>query len=201
PLYPAFLIFLSNQANKGKNATKGTIAIFGALITLGVVLFMLGLGLIFTTLFQASLTKVVGIISPIAFGILLLVSLLLIFDVDFSRFLPKGHAPTSKNPYLTSLLYGLFFGAIVLPCNPAFLAALFARAAITTSFTANILNFLFFGIGIGTPLLAFSLLSTQWSQQIIGWLTKYKRAINLVAGLIMLIISVYYLVFVFRVFG
>jgi len=63
------------------------------------------------------------------------------------------------------------------------------------------LNFVFFGVGMATPLLAFSIISDQWSNKVIKFLTKNRRPINLIAGLIMLGISLYYLIFVFRIFS
>lgn len=174
---------------------------FGFLITLGVVLFMLVLGLVFTTFFQVSLTKVIGIISPIAFGLLGLISLLLIFNVNISNLIAKTKIPSSKNPTLNALLYGFFFGAIVIPCNPAFIAAFFARALLFENFFSSMANFILFGFGLGFPLLAFSLLSVNWSQKIIGFLSKHSRKINLVAGIIMLWISLYYLTSVFSIFS
>ena len=57
-------------------------------------------GFIFTKLFSVSLTNAIGIVSPIAFGILGIVSLMLIFDFDFSRLFPKVSAPIFKNPFL-----------------------------------------------------------------------------------------------------
>jgi cytochrome c-type biogenesis protein len=200
PLYPGFLAYLSNQLS-GRESNRKTLALFGVVITLGVILFMLLLGLIFTTVLQVSLTKVIGVISPVAFGVLVIISLLLIFDVDLGRFLPKIHAPRAKNPLMSAFTFGFFFGAIVIPCNPLFIAALFARTISTMSYLENVLSFLFFGIGIGFPLLAFSLISTASSTAVIGYLTRYRRVINLSAGAIMLVISVYYLVFVFRIFG
>jgi len=200
PLYPGFLAYLANQFSiTGKK--KIPIFTFGLIITAGVILFMLLLGLVFTTFLQMSLTSVIGIVSPIAFGILALISLLLIFDVDIGRFMPKVQTPLTKNPLASAFVYGFFFGAIVVPCNPAFIAALFAKSALVTNAASNILNFLSFGIGLAFPLLIFSAISTNWSQKVIGFLTRNKRAINLVAGLFMLFISLYYLVFVFRVFG
>jgi len=198
PLYPGFLAYLANRLGKddGKN-----LALAGVLITAGAIIFMLLLGLLFTTFLEVSLTNVIGIISPIAFGILGVISLVLIFDVDMTRFLPKLHAPTTQHPLWGAFLYGFFFGAIVVPCNPAFIAALFTKTLSGTSFAVNVLNFISFGVGMGFPLLVFSLISTQKSSAIIGFLTKFKRVINLSAGLMMLVISVYYIIFVFRVFG
>jgi cytochrome c-type biogenesis protein len=194
PLYPGFLAYLSNQTNK-----KRSLAYFGLLISGGVILFMLLLGLIFTTILQESLTSVIEIVSPIAFAILLIISILLIFDIDFGKIFPKVKSPITKNPYLTALIYGFLFGAIVIPCNPAFIAALFARSLLILNPIVNIFNFLFFGLGIGAPLLVFSLVSTNYSSQIINYLTSKKRIINLVAGSIMFAISLYYLIFVFNI--
>jgi cytochrome c-type biogenesis protein len=200
PLYPAFLAYIANQFSSGEGSKK-TYALFGTLITLGVITFMLLLGLIFSTIFQVSLTKIIGIISPIAFSIMGLISLLLIFNVDFSSLLPKFKSPTSQKPKLNAFFYGFFFGAIVIPCNPAFIAAFFARALIINNFLSSMLNFLLFGLGLGFPLLLFSLLSSNWSDKIIDFLSIHKVKINRIAGLLMLGISLYYLIFVFRIFS
>ncbi|AKB85168.1 cytochrome c biogenesis CcdA family protein [Methanococcoides methylutens] len=198
PLYPAFLAYLSNQLS-GEEKNKRLPLIFGLIISAGVILFMSLLGLIFTTLLQVSLTKVVGIISPIAFGVLFIISILLIIDYDIGKFLPRTNVGGDRNPFITAFLYGFFFGAIVVPCNPAFIAALFAKSLTSMGFVENFLNFVAFGIGISFPLLVFSALSTAKSKSIIRFLVKYKRKINLSAGIIMLVISTYYLIFVFRV--
>ena len=200
PLYPGFLAYLANQLS-GKQASRKTFIYFGLIVSSGVILFMTLLGLIFSTVLEVSLTNVVGIISPIAFGILFIISLLLIFNVDIGRFLPKARAPVGKNPLTSAFIFGFFFGAIVVPCNPAFIAVLFARTISAVDLLTNVLRFLFFGIGLAFPLLLFAVISGASSQSIISFLTKYRRAINLIAGLIMLGISIYYLIFVFKIFG
>jgi cytochrome c-type biogenesis protein len=199
PLYPGFLAYLANKLSP--KTEKKTFIYLGSLVVLGVITFMLLLGLVFTTFLQVSLTNVVGIVSPIAFFILAVISLLLIFDVDVGRFLPQIQSPSVKNPLLSAFAYGFFFGAIVIPCNPSFIAILFTRSLLMSNFFVNIMNFLFFGFGIGFPLLLLSLVSASRGQQLIDFLTKYKRKINLIAGIIMLSISIYYLVFVFRIIG
>jgi cytochrome c-type biogenesis protein len=200
PLYPGFLAYLSNQLS-GKE-DKRTLALFGFVITFGVILFMFLLGLLFTTILQVSLTRVIGVVSPIAFVILFVISILLIFNVDIGGILPKAKTPIGiKNPWVNSFSFGFFFGAIVVPCNPAFIAVLFTRTISKLSFIENLASFVFFGVGMGAPLMAFSLISTAKSTAIIAYLTEYRRGINLIAGLFMLIISLYYLVCVFSVFG
>ncbi|MBS3059947.1 MAG: cytochrome C biogenesis protein [DPANN group archaeon] len=199
PLYPGFLVYLT--AALGEKSNKKRLATFGLVISSGVVVFMLLLGLIFSTILQVSLTNVIGIVSPIAFFILLIISLLLIFDIDIGSKLPRIATPRTKNPLAHAFIYGFFFGAIVVPCNPAFIAAMLARTAAVMNFIANVFNFLAFGVGMAAPLIAFSLLSTTKTQSIITFLAKNTRKINLASGLIMLGVSVYYLVFVFRVLG
>lgn len=199
PLYPGFLAYLSNQLS-GKESRK-TIVLLGLIVTGGVILSMFIFGLIFTFFLQESLTKAIGIISPIAFGILGIVSLLLIFNVEFSKFIPKYNVPITKNPYFTSLLFGFFFGAIVLPCNPASLIVLFAISTSTTSFLANLLNFVLFGAGMGVPLLILAFISSAKNNAVMHWLNIHKKGINIVTGLFMLGVTLYYLFFVFRIFG
>ena len=199
PLYPGFLAYLAGQL-PASEVHRRTIFLFGLIVTGGVVVFMVAVGLLFTTVLEVSLTSVIGIVSPIAFGILFVISLLLIFNVDIGRFLPKARSPVGRNPWLSAAVYGLFFGAIVIPCNPLFIAALFTRTVSAADFAENILRFLFFGIGIGFPLLVLAAVSGTATDRIVNFLTGHRRAINLVAGVLMLGASVYYLVFVFKVF-
>jgi cytochrome c-type biogenesis protein len=201
PLYPGFLAYLSSQFNGTDKENKKNYAMFGLLITFGVILFMFLLGLIFTTFLQESLTNVIGIVSPIAFGILAIISVLLIFNVEIGKYAPKATVPIGKNPIVNALLYGFFFGAIVIPCNPGFIAAFFARAVLFENFFSSIFNFIFFGFGLGFPLLLFSLVSVNYSQKIIRFATQNKKIINFLAGIVMLGISLYYLFFVFHIFS
>jgi len=198
PLYPGFIAYLAGQI-KGTES-KYLMIRLGLIVTFGVILSMFLFGLVFTSLLQESITRAIGIVSPIAFGILGAVSLLLIFDVDIGRIFPKFHAPVLKNPYITSFAFGFFFGAIVLPCNPASLIILFAVSTSTTSFILNLMNFIVFGFGMAAPLFLFTIISSAKSNEVIGFLTRRKKIINLVAGLIMLGIAFYYLIFVFRIF-
>jgi len=203
PLYPGFLAFLANQLRQNKTMIKESrlILILGLVTTAGVISSMVLFGFVFTKLFQASLTNAIGIISPIAFGILAIISIFLLLDFDMGKLFPKVHAPITKNPFLTSFVFGFFFGAIVLPCNPASLIVLFALSTTTTGFVLNFLNFIVFGLGMAAPLLIFAIISGAKSKKVIGFLTKKKTVINRFAGVIMLGISLYYLIFVFKILG
>jgi cytochrome c-type biogenesis protein len=78
---------------------------------------------------------------------------------------------------LTAFLFGFFFGAIVIPCNPGFIAAFFARALLVDNVVSSMSNFLFFGIGLSFPLLVFSVISGAKSQLRIGWCSFYDAGV------------------------
>ncbi|UCF99892.1 MAG: hypothetical protein JSV89_10240 [Spirochaetaceae bacterium] len=201
PLYPGFLSFLSRKLSAGET-NRGKSMAFGGLVAGGVILFMLLVGLVFTTLIGTSLTRVIRVVSPLAFAALAVIGVLLIFDIDAGKLLPRTRIPSLNNPYLAALLYGFFFGAIVAPCNPGMIAAFFTKALATTTthLLTNMLHFLLFALGIGFPLLVIALVSGTVSRRIVRFLVKYKAVINRIAGAVMLGISLYYLLFVFRIF-
>jgi len=201
PLYPAFLARIARLAKRDRD-DRAVFAWIGLVVTLGVITFMGLLGVVFTTLLQESLQRVIGIVSPIAFAILALIGVLMMAGVELRR---KVRLLEPKNPLLASYLYGFFFGAIVIPCNPAFIAAFLARSALIADPVASVLNFLAFGIGIGTPLIALSLVSRAASRTMLNLLVRYERGIAFAAGAIMTGVALYYLVVVFeipaRIFG
>lgn len=195
PLYPGYISYLSKQFS-GDESRK-TFALFGLLVLTGVLSFMLSLGLIFSTILQQSLTGVIGLVSPVAFTLLGLFSFLLILNIDFESRFSSYSAPEFENPLMNAFGFGFFFGAIIIPCNPAFISVFLGRALLFTSPVNSLMNFFAFGLGIGSPLLAFTLISSAWSEKIIGTIKTHETMINRASGLIMLGVSVYYLIFVF----
>jgi cytochrome c-type biogenesis protein len=194
PLYPSFLAYLSNQRE-----TRLPISALAGLVAAGVLAFMLAVGLVFTTLLESSLTRVVGVVSPVAFGLLAVASLLLLADVEFQRFLPSVEPPQSTHPVASAFGYGFFFGAIVVPCNPGFVAVFFARAFLFSDPVGSLLNFLAFGSGIAAPLVALAVVSDRWQTRVVRTLTGHRTLVNRATGAVMLAVSVYYLVVVFGV--
>ncbi|GAB4242293.1 MAG: hypothetical protein Kow00129_00700 [Thermoleophilia bacterium] len=195
PLYPAFLARLAQKVS-GRGDDRRLLVRFGLLVSAGVILFMSLLGLVFTTLLQESLTEVIGIVSPVAFGILLILGLLLVAGVRPERKVRPFRFGRSQ---LGAVAYGFFFGAIVVPCNPLLIAAFFARTATVTSFAENQLSFLAFALGISAPLILFSAVSRGLARTMVQGLVKLRRPIEVTAGLIMVAVSVYYLIYVFHV--
>ena len=211
PLYPGFVAYLSSQSTTADDRTATRTAadgesghsplVLGVLVTVGVLVFMLSLGLVFATLLQTSLDRVIGVVSPVAFGLLALLSLALIADLDLLSRASTVEPPQTRYPALTALLYGFFFGAIVVPCNPGVLAFALARQFLVTAPVEKLLVFLAFGLGIGTPLLGLAVVSEAAGRRLTRALARHRRAINAGTGLVMLAVSVYYLTWVFDVFG
>jgi len=196
PLYPGFLSYLSRQFSK--EPSRKTYILFGSVVVAGVMSFMLLLGIVFTAFLQQSLTSVIGTVSPVAFGILAVLSIAMILDVDFqSKF--NFSAPEFENPLPNGFSFGFFFGAIIIPCNPAFISIFFARSFLFENPVNSLANFTLFGLGIGFPLLAFSIISSSHSKKIIEFLTEHETRINQGSGILMLVISLYYLVKVFNI--
>jgi len=195
PLYPAFLSRMARLAERD-HADRTMLAWTGFVVTAGVISFMAVLGLVFTTLLQQSLQRVIGVVSPLAFVVLAVIGVAMMLGIEIRH---KVKLPEPKSPLLASYLYGFFFGAVVIPCNPAFIAAFLARAALVADPVASMLNFLAFGVGIGTPLIAFSLVTRAASRKRVNLLVAHERKVSLVAGAIMTAVALYYLIVVFGI--
>jgi cytochrome c-type biogenesis protein len=196
PLYPGFLVFLSNQDDQGRS-----IAGLGILVALGVVTFMAAVGLVFTTILETSLTAVIGLLSPPAFVLLGAFGVVLLADLHPQARLPTVEPPQTRHPALSAFAYGAFFGAIVLPCNPGFISVFFARAFLFADPVASLANFTAFGLGMGAPLLGLAIASEPWRERVLGFLTERRRGINVVTGVVLVAVSLYYLLFVFDLVG
>jgi cytochrome c-type biogenesis protein len=196
-LYPAFLARAARQVAQRPEArdNQRLLALMGVLVSAGVVTFMAVVGFLLTYLLGESLDLVIGVISPIAFVFLLVIGVLLAFNIKTSR---QVRPLRIKNPYLSAFVYGLLFGAVVVPCNPGVIVLAFTRASIIP-LGERMAAFLAFGVGIATPLLAFSLVSRAASRWILNFLVKHKGIINRLAGIFMAGVAVYYLLFVFHV--
>jgi cytochrome c-type biogenesis protein len=198
PLYPGYLAFLAGQCAAGSRARP---LYLGLCVTGGVLAASLLFGFVVITLFGLSADEVTAVFSPLLFGVLAVVGVLMITGFDFSRILPHIAVPGAKSPYAAAILFGIFFGLIALPCNPAGIVVLFALSATVTAFVDNFVNFIFFGFGMALPLLLLSLLSEERTRRVTGFLTRQAVPIRIGSGIFMLVVSLYYLFAVFHVAG
>jgi len=196
PLYPGFLAFLSSQ-----DEDAPPVALLGVLVALGVVTFVGAVGFVFSTVLETSLGSVVDVVSPPAFALLALMGLALVAGRHPWDRLPTADPPQTRHPSLSAFLYGAFFGAIVLPCNPGFVASFFVRSLLFADPVANLANFGAFGAGMATPLLVFAFVSEPVRDRVLGTLTRHRRLVDAATGLVLTGIATYYLLVVFEVLG
>jgi len=200
PLYPAFVGYLASTSQGEQSRPP---ALLGAMVVAGVLAFM-GLAGVVTVLFLGgSVGIAVRRVSPVAFALMTVVGLLLaVAPGSFSR-IPTYEPPHLEYPTASAFGYGLFFGAIVIPCNPATITFFFARATTVLPGLDNgfeaMLGFLVFGLGIGAPLLALAVLSQPFSERLARTLARHSTPINRVVGAFLMLIGLYYLVFIFAV--
>lgn len=194
PLYPGYLAFLAAQASKKKRVST---LLLGIAVTAGVIGAMLAFGIIFVSILEVSTGLVIGYLGPVVYLLLAIMSVGMILGVDIGRIFPAIHSPEAKTPWATACLFGAFFGLIALPCNPASIILLFALSTTTVDFLANFINFVIFGIGMATPLLLLSAISIDANRRAVSFLARYHGPINRVAGVLMLLVALYYLIFVF----
>lgn len=212
PLYPGFVAYLANtggaasataQSGTGRVGEDGpSPVVLGLLVVAGVIAFMGLVGTVFSLLLETSLTRVVEAVSPLAFGALVVLGLLLLADVSVFGRVPTVDPPQFRYPSATAFGYGFFFGAVILPCNPGFVALFFARVPVLfETQLQSMVGFLAFGLGIGAPLLGIAVVSESFGRRLTRALARRKSLINRVTGAILLVVAFYYLVAVFGVFG
>jgi cytochrome c-type biogenesis protein len=190
-LYPGYLSFLAGRS--GDSPRLPWPFIFGTAVAAGVITGMLACGVLFILILAIAGDAGRTAISIGAFILLLVLSLLLILDIGYGHLVRPALLPGTKRPLFTAYLLGLGFGIIILPCNAAPVAVLFALASSASGFVEGLGSFLWFGLGITFPLLVLAGLSQARSRQIMAFLTGHRRAIRLIAGLVMLAISAVYL--------
>lgn len=197
PLYPAFLSYLASTG--GRDGPGRSVAVLGLLVVAGVLTFTGLVRLLFGAILDSSITHVVETASPVAFVVLAVVGLVLLFEPSGFARLPAVEPPHSQYPTASAFGYGFFFGAIVIPCNPGLIALLFARTPVLfDSHVESFLGFLAFGLGIGAPLLAFALVSEPFGQRITRTLARYSDPLNRAVGAVLVVVSAYYILYVFQ---
>jgi cytochrome c-type biogenesis protein len=196
PLYPGFLAWMANQAGEGDG--RMLLFRFALIVTTGLIFSFLTIGLFFTWLLRTSMSEAIGIISMIAFLFLAGASICLIADIDLSRIIRTPGVLHHRRPYQNALLFGLFFGLIILPCNPAPIILLFALSVNAADFFENIIILVAFCVGIAIPVLLISLIPAATNYSLVRTITANRRKINFVCGLFMLVLALYYLFWVFH---
>jgi cytochrome c-type biogenesis protein len=193
-LYPGYLSFLAGT--RGEHPTISPFSL-GLAVAAGVMVSLFLGGIFFALLEQVLGSAIRSVITPVAFLLLVVFSLLLLSDFD--PIPPMGRFPLSypRSPHGSAFLVGLLFGIFILPCNAAVIMILLALATTASGAVEFVAVFLTFGMGITLPLLLLAAISRIRSRQVLQFLTRHRLLVRRIAGMIMLFIAVWYLVLFF----
>jgi cytochrome c-type biogenesis protein len=98
--------------------------------------------------------------------------------------------PFVANPFGRAYLYGVLLGPLALPCAGAFALALIAYSVGLADAFEKVLVFVVYGLGFGLPLVVLSLLAGARQQQIVRLVTSHHRAIDVLAGVLLVAVGV-----------
>jgi cytochrome c-type biogenesis protein len=185
PLYPGFLAYLSGQSEVGrKKYFLGLFVLFGVLT----MMLMLG-GLI--ALLAVPVGSVLIYILPFADILIFLLGVLLLLNQNPFKTLPQIQLPALRHPYINAYVYGLLYGPIALPCSGPMVVSIFALSFTVGEAFSQLWIFLWFGLGLGVPLLILSFLSAALQRQLTTLFARHSRVVNFIGGLLLVGVAVY----------
>lgn len=129
---------------------------------------------------------VLGYLIPVIDGLLIVLGALLLAGRNPFERLPGMRSPIVANPFGRAYLYGLLLGPLALPCAGAFALSLIAYSVGLGDAIEKIVVFLAYGLGFGLPLVLLSLLAGARQQQIVRYVTRHHRTIEVVGGVLLI---------------
>jgi len=185
PLYPGFLAYLGSQTEMGRQKY-----FLGLFVLAGVLTMMIALGGLITLL-AVPVGSVLVYILPLADILIFLLGILLLLNYNPFKKLPQVQLPVLRHPYLNAYVYGLLYGPIALPCSGPMVVSIFALSFTAGEAFRQLWTFLWFGLGLGIPLLILSLLSAALQRQLTLLFARHSRTVNLIGGMLLVGVAVY----------
>jgi cytochrome c-type biogenesis protein len=180
PLYPGFLAYLSNQGQLGKQKY-----FLGLFVLAGVLTMMITLGCVIALL-AIPIGSLLLYMIPLADLLILLLGILLLLNQNPFKALPQVQAPILRHPYSHAFAYGLLYGPIALPCSGPLIVAIFALSLTVGEAFSQLWTFLWFGLGLGLPLLILSFFSVAFQRQLTSLFAREARTVNFIGGLLLI---------------
>jgi cytochrome c-type biogenesis protein len=185
PLYPGFLAYLSNQNDAGRQKY-----FLGLFVLTGVLTMMLALGGLIALL-AVPVGSILLYIIPLADLLILILGVLLLLNINPFKTLPQVQLPVLRHPYMNAYVYGLLYGPIALPCSGPMVVSIFALSFTVGEAFSQLWTFLWFGLGLGMPLLVLSFLSTALQRQLTILFARHSRIVNFTGGLLLVGVAIY----------
>jgi cytochrome c-type biogenesis protein len=183
PLYPSFLAYLSTNvgALEGRRAS----GLLGLVILAGVLTTMLVVALVLVAV-SVPIGSLLGIVIPLVDLLLITLGVLLLVGRNPFERLPGMRVPLVSNPFGQAYVYGLVLGPLALPCAGAFAISLIAFSVGLEETLPRILTFIVYGLGFGLPLVLLSLLAGARRQDVVRFITRHHRAIEIIGGVLLI---------------
>ncbi len=185
PLYPGFLAYLASQREMGKKKY-----LLGLFVLAGVLTMMLVLGGL-VALLAASVGSVLAYVIPLSDLLIFGLGLLLLAGRNPFTLLPQIQSPVLGHPYANAYLYGLLYGPIALPCSGPMVVSIFALSLTLGEALQQVWMFLWFGLGLGLPLLALSFFSLVLQRRLMAFVVRHERLTHVAGGLPLVAIAIY----------
>lgn len=185
PLYPGFLAYLSGQNEMGRQKY-----FLGLFVLAGVLAMMLTLGGLIALL-AIPVGSVLVYILPLADLLIFLLGILLLLNRNPFKTLPQIQLPALRHPFINAYVYGLLYGPIALPCSGPMVVSIFALSFTAGEAFSQLWVFLWFGLGLGVPLLILSLLSGVLQRQLTTLFARHSRIVNFIGGLLLVGVAIY----------
>lgn len=187
PLYPGFIAYLGANATalEGRRAT----GLLGLLVLAGVLTTMTAVGIVLAIV-AVPTSRLLAYATPVIDGLLIVLGILLLAGRNPFERLPGMRVPVVANPYRQAYVYGVMLGPIALPCAGPFLVSLLGISLGVADAVGKVGTFLVFGLGFGLPLVVLSLLAGVRSREIVRWIMAHHRAIEILAGLLLITVAV-----------
>jgi cytochrome c-type biogenesis protein len=185
PLYPGFLAYLS-----GQNEMGGKKYFLGLFVLSGVLSMMLVLGG-FINLLAVPVGSVLVYLLPLADLLIFLLGILLLLNRNPFKTLPQIQIPALRHPFTNAYVYGLLYGPIALPCSGPMVVSIFALSFTVGEAFSQLWAFIWFGLGLGVPLLILSFLSARLQRGLTTLFARHSRIVNLIGGLLLVGIAIY----------
>jgi cytochrome c-type biogenesis protein len=185
PLYPGFLAYLGGQSELGRQKY-----FLGLFVLAGVLSMMIALGGLIALL-AVPVGSILLYIIPLADLLIFLLGILLLLNFNPFKTLPQIQLPLFRHPYGNAYVYGLLYGPIALPCSGPMVVSIFALSFTTAEVFGQLWTFLWFGLGLGLPLLILSFLSAALQRQLTMLFARHTRIINLFGGLLLIGVALY----------
>jgi cytochrome c-type biogenesis protein len=182
PLYPGFLAYLGSQDEIGRRKY-----FLGLFVLAGVLTMMIALGGVIALL-AVPVGSILVYILPLADGLIFLLGILLLLNYNPFKTLPQIQLPILRHPYMNAYVYGLLYGPIALPCSGPMVVSIFALSFTAGEAFRQLWTFLWFGFGLGMPLLILSFLSAALQRQLTMLFARHSRAVNLIGGMLLVLL-------------